>query len=184
MTMRHLALAALLLLGACVPGPERVVDRRATDAPAPRGAALLRSAMLDGQNAARATVGSPPLEWDSGLAVDAQVYADWLARNRKFEHAVQPDGPAHEGENLWTGTRDAYAFSEMVGHWVAEGRDFVNGPTPQFSRTGRWEDVSHYTQIVWRTTTTMGCAIASNRTDDVVVCRYRPSGNVVGWKAL
>ncbi len=182
--MRHLALAALILLGACAPGPARVVEPRTSDAPAPRGTMLLRAAMLDGQNAARAAVDSPPLTWDAGLAVDAKIYANWLARNRRFEHAVQADGPTHEGENLWTGTRDAYSFPEMVGHWVAEGKEFVNGPTPQFSRTGRSEDVSHYTQIVWRTTTTMGCAIASNETDDIVVCRYRPSGNVVGWKAL
>ena len=67
---------------------------------------------------------------------------------------------------------------------AAEGRDFVNGVTPAFSRTGKWQDVSHYTQMIWRNTTRVGCAIASNRRDDYLVCRYSPPGNVVGQRTL
>ncbi len=72
----------------------------------------------------------------------------------------------------------------MIGHWVAERRDFVDRPTPAFSRTGRWEDVAHYTQIVWRNTQRIGCAMASTATDDYLVCRYSPAGNVVGQRAF
>ncbi|MCI1141601.1 CAP domain-containing protein [Sphingomonas sp. WKB10] len=101
-----------------------------------------------------------------------------------FEHAAQPMGPGRQGENLWTGTRGAYRFDEMAGHWIAEKRDFVNLPTPNFSRTGRWQDVGHYTQMVWRGSTAVGCAIASNRTDDFLVCRHAPPGNVFGQVAF
>jgi len=72
----------------------------------------------------------------------------------------------------------------MAGHWIAERRDFINGPTPQFSRTGRWEDVGHYAQIIWRGSTAVGCALASNRTDDYLVCRYSPPGKVAGSRAF
>ena len=68
----------------------------------------------------------------------------------------------------------------MVGHWVTERRDFVNAPTPGFSRTGRWQDVAHYTQIIWRGTSAVGCAVAANARDEYLVCRYAPAGNVVG----
>ena len=51
-------------------------------------------------------------------------------------------------------------------------------------RTGDYRDVAHYTQIVWRGSTAVGCALASSRTDDYLVCRYSPPGNVVGQKAL
>jgi len=181
MTKRHLSiLAALALTASCAPQPERVYDGRVGDAPAPRGAALLKAAMLDGQNAARRAVGAPPLIWDDTLAADASAYAEEMARTGRFEHAKRPQLVGDEGENLWKGTRDAYAFREMVGHWVAEKKDFVDQPVPYSSRTGRFEDVGHYTQIIWRATRTMGCAIASNRTDDYVVCRYLPAGNVVG----
>jgi len=140
--------------------------------------------MLDRQNAARAAAGVAPLVWSDGLAADALAYAQVLARTGRFAHAAQPQGPGRQGENLWTGTRAAYSYEEMVGHWVAERRDFVNGVTPAFSRTGRWEDVAHYTQIVWRGSSAVGCALASNRTDDYLVCRYSPPGNVVGERAL
>ena len=180
---RHL-LAALLLLAGCAPGPERVVERRISDAPAPRGAALLRSTMIEAHNDARRAVGVAPLTWSDTLSASARRYADTLARTRRFEHAPQPQGPGREGENLWTGTRGAYSYAEMIGHWLAERRDFVNGATPAFSRTGRWEDVAHYTQIVWRGTTAVGCATASNRTDEYLVCRYSPPGNVVGTRAF
>jgi hypothetical protein len=72
----------------------------------------------------------------------------------------------------------------MVGGWIDEKRYFINGVTPNFSTTGNYEDVAHYTQIIWRGTRTVGCALASNATDDYLVCRYAPAGNVVGQKAL
>lgn len=183
--VRHLPalLALVALVAGCTPGPERVVERRTSDAPAPRDAARLQAAMLGGHNAARAAVGVAPIAWDPALVATAQGYADELARTRRFEHAPQPIGMNREGENLWTGTRDAYRYDEMIGHWVAERSDFVNGITPAFSRTGRWEDVAHYSQIVWRGSTRVGCALASNATDDYLVCRYAPPGNVVGERA-
>jgi len=180
---RHLAALALVLAG-CAQQPARVVERRASDAPAPRGVVLLQRTMLTAHNAARADVGVAPLVWSDTLFASARGYAETLARSARFEHADQPQGPGREGENLWTGTRDAYAYGEMIGHWVAEKRDFVNRATPAFSTTGKWSDVAHYTQIVWRGTTTVGCATASNARDDYLVCRYAPAGNVVGQRAF
>ncbi|MDQ2878718.1 MAG: CAP domain-containing protein [Pseudomonadota bacterium] len=176
--------AGLLLAGCGATEPVRVIERRPSDVPALRGDALLRQAMLEGHNAARAAVGEPPLAWDAGLAADAAAYARTLARTGEFRHADQPIDMRREGENLFTGTRDAYSYREMVDLWVAEKADFVNRPTPDFSRGGRWENVAHYTQIVWRGTTRIGCALASNATDDYLVCRYSPPGNVVGQAAF
>ena len=179
---RHL-LGLLLLAGCAAEGPERIVERRASGVLADRGAALLRAAMLDGHARERRAVGLTPLAWDDELAGHAAAYAADMARTGRFRHADQPHGPSREGENLWTGTRGAYTHVEMFGHWAAEKTAFVNGPTPAFSRTGRWEDVAHYTQIVWRGSTRFGCAMAGNRTDDYLVCRYAASGNVVGQRA-
>ncbi|WP_346773508.1 CAP domain-containing protein [Sphingomonas sp. ABOLH] len=181
-------LMAALLLGACSAGPnhvpERVVEPRAFDGSAPRGPALLRQAMEAGHRAVRAQAGLPPLAWDPALARDAQAYADTLATTRRFEHSPQPRGVPEQGENLWTGTRGAYRYAEMVGHWVAEKRDYVPGILPAVSRTGRFEDVGHYTQIMWRATQRFGCAEASSAKDDYIVCRYVPAGNYVGQRAF
>ncbi|SFP66909.1 Cysteine-rich secretory protein family protein [Sphingomonas rubra] len=139
--------------------------------------------MMRGHAEARAAVGLPPLAWSDTLAASAQGYADEMARTGRYVHAVQPMDRTRQGENMWRGIRGVYRYDEMVGSWVAERRDFVNGPTPNFSRTGRWRDAAHYAQVVWRGTTAVGCAMASNGTDDYLVCRYAFPGNVVGQRA-
>ncbi len=164
--------------------PERVVEPRAFEGDAARGPAQLRQAMEAGHRAARAEKGLPPLSWDPALARDAQAYADTLAATGTFEHSDQPRGMPEQGENLWTGTRGAYRYAEMVGHWVEEKRDYVPGILPDVSRTGQFEDVGHYTQIMWRATRRFGCAQASSAEDDYVVCRYAPAGNYIGQRAF
>ena len=184
MVERHLAALALLMLAGCAPSPERVVEPRLTAQRAPRGEEILRRAVVTIHDRERARVGVGPVTWDDGLAASARGYAETMARTGRFEHAVQPMDATRQGENLFTGTRDAYGYAEMLGYWAAEKKDFVNGPTPSFSRTGRWQDVGHYTQMIWSGSARVGCALASNATDDYLVCRYAPAGNVVGRKAF
>ncbi|WP_284054685.1 CAP domain-containing protein [Stakelama marina] len=177
-------LAAAIAATGCVPasqGPDTVVEPRSFSGDAPRGSALLRSAMVEGHNRARQDVGMAPLRWDQTLAADAQRYADELARTGRYRHSeAQTRGNEPEGENLFRGTRGAYRYSEMVQLWIDEKRYFKRGITPDFSTTGNWRDVSHYTQIVWWNTRRFGCGFASSRTSDYLVCRYAPPGNVVG----
>ncbi len=191
MLLLPLLFLAPLTLAACSPpdaAPQRVVEPRPFDEPARRNDALMRRTMLTMHNDARRAVGMADLTWDTALARDAQAYAQQLARTGRFEHSPQPRGNPNQGpnqgENLWTGTRDAYRYTEMAQHWIDERRDFVNRPVPGASRTGKFGDVGHYTQIVWRTTTHVGCGFASNRRDDYLVCRYTPAGNVFGQQAL
>lgn len=176
---RVIRLAALLGAGVgigMVPtGPARAAPDRAPES--------LRATMLAAHNAARAAVGVPALAWDAGLAADARAHAEAMARTGRYQHAVQP-AIGREGENLWRGVRDVYDYRSMAATWVDEARVFVNRPAPAFSATGRWQDVGHYSQIVWRTTTAVGCAIASDATYDYVVCRYGPPGNVIGRLAF
>jgi hypothetical protein len=68
----------------------------------------------------------------------------------------------------------------MIGTMVAEERVFRPGTFPDVSTTGEWHDVAHYTQIVWPSTTHVGCAVASSTTTDYFVCRYSPTGNKDG----
>lgn len=163
-------------------GAERVVEPRAFQGTAPRGPALLRQAMQRGHDAVRAEVGLPPLVWSDELAAGARRYAQTLARTGRFEHSPESLAANRIGENLWTGTRSAYRYDEMIGHWRSEKRDYVHQPVPNFSRTGRWQDVAHYGQLVSRRTLRYGCALASNRRDDYLVCRYDPPGNLMGTR--
>ena len=74
----------------------------------------------------------------------------------------------------------SFAIEEMVGSWAAEKALFVPGTVPNVSRSGHFGDVGHYTQMIWRTTMRVGCALHRGRSDDYLICRYSPPGNVVG----
>jgi len=171
---------ALLLPVAAVATPQTGtlpwIDRR----PAARSHELLRSAMMTAHNEARRQYGVGPLAWDEGLARDAAVYAQQLARTGRFEHDPQRGRLPPQGENLFMGTRDAYSYRDMIGLLINERRYFRPGRFPAVSRTGDWSQVAHYTQIIWPSSQRVGCATRSNRANDYLVCRYLPAGNVVG----
>lgn len=181
MWMKTLGVAVTLMLAAPVAAQTWVTEpaRRGVVA---RGEGLLRQAMLAGHNQARAAFGAAPLGWDAGLAKDARGYARQLAKTDAFRHSTGRRGTEPQGENLWTGTRLAYSYDEMIGHWLGEARAFRPGVLPAVSTTGRFEDVGHYTQIVWPATTRVGCATASSRKRDYLVCRYAVPGNVSGQR--
>jgi hypothetical protein len=180
--MMRVALTVLVLLfpATAVAHPQSATIPWTDPRPAPRGEPLLRATMIAAHNQARRQYGAPPLAWDEGLARDAATYARQLARSGRFEHDPQAGRRPHQGENLWVGTRNAYSYSEMIGLLIDERRYFRPGRFPAVSRTGDWSQVAHYTQIVWPATQRVGCATASNRSNDYLVCRYLPAGNVVG----
>ena len=123
----------------------------------------------------------PPLAWDEGLAVAAKQWALELARSGHFEHSPRElRGP--QGENLFMGTAGAYSIDEMIDDFLEEREDFIPGTFPDVARDGSWHNVGHYTQIIWRKTRTVGCAIARGHGQDYLVCRYFPAGNVMGQR--
>ena len=134
--------------------------------------------LLAEHNAERAALGLDPLTWSDELVRDAQGWADSLARSSKLQH---DKGRGEQGENLWKGTTGFFGAKDMIGGFLAEREYYRHGDAfPNVSTTGNWVDVGHYTQIVWRDTKEVGCAIASNGKDDYLVCRYMPSGNWYG----
>jgi hypothetical protein len=133
--------------------------------------------LLASHNQVRAAVGAPPLEWDATLASHSAAYGQVLASLRQLVHSPREGRPG-ERENLamaWHGTMSP---EQLVALWANERRLLGPGSFlfPGDSRTGRWEDIAHYTQMVWPTTTHVGCAIYSADWD-YLVCRYSPPGN-------
>ena len=175
-----LTFVALLLPVAALAAPQTGTLPWVDQRPAARDGQLLRSTMIAVHNEARRQYGVAPLMWDESLARDAAAYAGQLARTRRFEHDPQRGRRPRQGENLFMGTRDAYSYADMIGLLVDERRYFRPGRFPAISNSGDWSQVAHYTQIVWPTTQRVGCATASNRANDYLVCRYLPAGNVVG----
>jgi len=134
--------------------------------------------LLDAHNVYRKRAGVPPLVWSNTLERSARTWAERLTANVAFEHDT---ANRDQGENLWMGTDGAFSLTEMVGDWASERQYFRSGTFPVVSTTGNWSDVGHYTQMVWRTTTRVGCAGLSGPDGNYrLVCRYTPPGNVMG----
>jgi hypothetical protein len=144
--------------------------------PAPAELGKREERLLGAHNRERALVGAPPLRWDTALAASAAAYGPTLGSFGRLVHSPRASRPA-QGENLWFGTKGAYTLEQMVGSWIEEKRHFRSGSFPNVSSTGAWLDVSHYTQLIWRSTTSLGCAIHSTRDRDFLICRYSPRGN-------
>ncbi len=129
-------------------------------------------------NAERAAVRVRPLRWDPALQASAAAYAQQLARTGRLVHSPRT-GRAIERENLSQGMI-GWTPRQMLNNWTREKRDFVTGIYPNVTRTGRWQDVSHYTQMVWPATTSIGCGMATGSGYQWLVCRYSPGGNKDG----
>jgi hypothetical protein len=152
----------------------------ALDAGQVAAAADLRSGFLEAHNRERLAVGVAPLRWSATLEADARRWAEQLARWNRLQHA--PLGS--QGENLWMAPARGFHPLEAIRAFASEKAVFRNQPMPQISRTGRWQDAGHYSQMVWARTTTVGCASSRNTTHQFVVCRYAPPGNVISQKAF
>ncbi|KAJ1287638.1 hypothetical protein BS78_02G026000 [Paspalum vaginatum] len=129
---------------------------------------------VDLHNAARADVGVGPVSWDDTVAAYAQSYA---AQRQGDCQLVHSGGPY--GENLFWGSAGAdWSASDAVGSWVSE-KQFYDHAT---NSCAAGKVCGHYTQVVWRDSTAIGCArvVCDNNGGVFIICSYNPPGNVVG----
>ena len=150
----------------------------------------LDTAFVNVHNKWRAEVGvTEKLSYSPELEVSAQAWADNLKKtNRcKMRHSK---GEGNYGENIywasslsWSDGRKELQHvtpKQVVDGWGSEKADYDyenNSCTP-----GKM--CGHYTQMVWRSTTSVGCAVAvcEDTQQQVWVCQYQPAGNWVGNK--
>ncbi|KNA19125.1 hypothetical protein SOVF_064380 [Spinacia oleracea] len=129
---------------------------------------------LKAQNDARKAVGVPPLSWDNRLA----AYAQWYANQRRYDCALQhSNGPY--GENIFWGSGGFnWSPASAAQYWVDEIKWYdYNSNSCAYGK-----DCGHYTQIVWRSSTRIGCAkvFCYNGRGTFITCNYDPPGNYIG----
>lgn len=135
--------------------------------------------ILNAHNKYRQELKLPPLKWSDKISASAQNWANTLAAKRQFQHS----GTKGLGENIWMGTAGYFSFTQMVDSWGGEKKYFKYGTFPNVSTTGNWSAVGHYTQIIWKNTTEVGCGFATvAKGNDYLVCQYNPPGNYMGQK--
>jgi hypothetical protein len=151
-----------------------------TTAASPGSFDYLSLRLLDLHNQARAEVGAPPLAWDPQLAAAAASYGPALARIGRLVHSPRDSRPGQR-ENLAMAWTETTSPEQLVGLWTEERKLFFPGVFPAVSRTGYWKDIAHYTQMVWKGTTHVGCAMHRAGSGwTYLICRYSPPGNVDG----
>lgn len=117
----------------------------------------------------------PPLEWSCEIAKVAEAYADELAsRGCPLEHSTND-----YGENLYWASGGNPTAADAVRAWASEERCYTYGAFPN-TCSGGCGSCGHYTQIVWRESTKLGCGRASCGNEQVWVCNYDPPGNFLG----
>ncbi|GEM_PF-1541102 len=122
----------------------------------------------------RPSPGLAPLEWSEPLARHAQRWAERCA----FEHSG-----GEFGENLAART-DMAPPETVVQDWASEAASY----NPRADRCAPGEVCGHYTQVVWRGSERLGCAVAACDHDSpfgsgewfLWVCSYDPPGNIEG----
>ncbi len=145
-----------------------------------------QGAMLAAHNQWRQAAGVPHLRWSAPLANTAQQWADQLQG--------QGCGPAHSGtrglgENVfWASPRyhasgatqvQQVGADHVANAWAGERHDYDHAG----NTCARGKICGHYTQVVWKTTTDIGCAKAVCADHSQVwVCNYAPPGNWRGQR--
>jgi len=140
-------------------------------------------------NCARKTVipaaspGLGNLAWSTALATQAQTYAN----NCNY----QPSGAAGVGENLYAGAVSpgfpTNVETTAATDWLDEQPGYNYA-----ANTCSAPPCGHYTQMVWRATTSVGCGIRQCTVNTpfgppfnnwtLVVCQYSPPGNSGGQR--
>jgi pathogenesis-related protein 1 len=132
-------------------------------------------------NKVRADVGVKPLQWSAKLASFAQGWAEQIAATGcKMKHRPYSGEWAQKyGENIYySSNKDARPLRASEA-WYSEIKDFTDGKMDKNTLVKS----GHYTQMIWRTTTTIGMGKAVCPTGaSIIVANYDPLGNYMGQK--
>jgi pathogenesis-related protein 1 len=141
------------------------------------------AAMLAAHNQWRSKTGVPALQWSNELAASSQKWADQLARSGcNMKHST-----GKYGENIFhasaatrsdgTSSVQKIVDQNVVDAWGNEVEDYDYASNSCHGVCG------HYTQVVWKSTSDVGCAmtVCSDKAQ-LWVCQYTSRGNMVGEK--
>lgn len=126
-----------------------------------------------------------PLKKSAKLEAESRKWALEQAKADEFEH---DKNRGSVGENLYSASKSPETFDDDAAvhrgaaeAWYGEIKDYkFDSARPHADKTGV---VGHFTQLVWKASTEVGCAnvsyAAGGMNKVISVCRYAPAGNDV-----
>ena len=136
--------------------------------------------MVGLHNEARSEVGVGEIIWSNELAAYAQDWVDHLAKTEcQLKHRPR-SGPWKQkyGENGFVGSAGHHGVTDAAKSWKKEKDDYGGKPLNQTN----WYASGHYTQMVWKKSTQIGCAKIECGGQIIIICNYNPPGNLMGEK--
>ena len=135
------------------------------------------NAFLKAHNDYRAAHGASPLTWDDELSAASSAYASQCIYGHDQNRGKVGENIYAAGSSQPLSASDLSWATQSTSEWYNEVKfwDFAAGKSSG-GVTG------HFTQVVWKATTKLGCAVAScpgmlMDNSIFVVCRYSPRGN-------
>ena len=128
----------------------------------------------------------PPVSWDAILADSVYDYAiECRGANGLLSHNADRSadyqalgGSGYVGENIYGSSGSGAMAADAVSLWMSEASSYDYA-------SGNIGSAGHYTQIVWRDSVRIGCAIVDCPAltyHNTVICDYAPGGNISGQK--
>ncbi|EDV24295.1 uncharacterized protein TRIADDRAFT_26844, partial [Trichoplax adhaerens] len=127
---------------------------------------------LNEHNRLRRIHGVPDLQWLTPLQISAEIWANQLIATG----SMYPSDTVH-GENLYHGdfaNPSTANVTQMVGIWYSEVANY------DFSSPSFISAAKHFTQLIWKSTTHIGCGRSIIGNNVYLVAHYSPRGNFVG----
>ncbi len=160
-----------------------------------QGAEADRQVALAAHNLLRCSVDPPAatmpaLTWDHRLEQVAQEWADTCRTEhnvRRSERYHELGGSGDVGENLAWGGFGSWSNVILDG-WGSERAFYIYANDTCYDPAVPLRVCGHYTQVIWATTQSVGCAKSRSACPGVggsgeyYVCNYAPGGNYVGQR--
>ncbi|MFP2927446.1 CAP family protein [Pyxidicoccus sp. 3LG] len=139
------------------------------------GQQVYQKSALALHNSYRAKHGSPAMTMDNNLNAIAEKCAVYYAQKQTIDHSCPYKNGA--GENLvgGKGTWSQQDFASMGPKMWYDEVAAYNFAQPGFSMA-----TGHFTQVVWKSSTKLGCGATTINGYTVMACLYSPPGNVQG----
>ncbi|XP_060576531.1 venom allergen 5-like [Ruditapes philippinarum] len=108
------------------------------------------------------------MTWDAEVALVAQAWAETCSFGHDETQNRNIPGRLSAGQNIGKGYK---TWEAAIKAWNDEVKDFTYNGKNAFHKVG------HYTQLVWATSSKIGCGMADCGGTNFHVCNYSPAGN-------